>query len=275
MKTTISLMGNKCPVAFVAKNKQRVKQYGDIVYLKNNDEFQLELFNPTSDKVLANIELNGKSIGSGIVIRPGERVFLDRHISEPKKFLFETYDVDGKNKDVLKAIEKNGIVKVEFYRENYKLNNFINIKNNNGNIYNFDDPWILKDPLIYKDLFPYRNVNPRIGEFYYTTGINGVNNLSYTQTSFSGNDVFNNLNNINISNSNIETGIISKGSKSDQEFIDDNSNFETNILSVSEWKILPESRKNVTVEDLVQYCVKCGRRRRPKENYCPIDGYKF
>ena len=61
------------------------------VFLTDGDEFEIELFNPTQNKVLAKIELNGKSIGSGIILRPGERVFLERYLDEAKKFLFETY----------------------------------------------------------------------------------------------------------------------------------------------------------------------------------------
>ena len=82
------------PVAYVTKGRQRVKQFSGhgngSVYLRNGDEFELELFNPTTSKVLAKISLNGKSLGSGIVLRPGERVFLERYFDEAKKFLFET-----------------------------------------------------------------------------------------------------------------------------------------------------------------------------------------
>jgi hypothetical protein len=58
------------------------------VYLNNGDEFEIELFNPTISKVMAKIDLNGISIGPGVVLRPGERVFLERYINEAKKFLF-------------------------------------------------------------------------------------------------------------------------------------------------------------------------------------------
>jgi hypothetical protein len=58
------------PQSFITKGKQRLKQHTDTVYLKDGDEFEIELFNPTSNKVLAKIELNGDSIGSGIILRP-------------------------------------------------------------------------------------------------------------------------------------------------------------------------------------------------------------
>ena len=45
-----------------------------------------------------------------------QRIFLDRYFNTPDKFLFETYEV-GTSKSDKKAIEDNGSVKVEFYKE--------------------------------------------------------------------------------------------------------------------------------------------------------------
>ena len=118
MNRRISVMtGSVVPQSFITKGKQRLKQHTNTVYLKNGDEFEIELFNPTQNKVLAKIEINGNNIGNGIVLRPGERVFLERYLDEAKKFLFETYVVNGNNKDVQNAIEKNGDVTVKFYDE--------------------------------------------------------------------------------------------------------------------------------------------------------------
>ena len=46
------------PCAFITKEKQRLKQFGQNVYLSNGSEFELELFNPTSNTVLAKIKFN-------------------------------------------------------------------------------------------------------------------------------------------------------------------------------------------------------------------------
>ena len=108
---------NGAPVAFVTKGRQRLKQFENTVYLNNGDEFEIELFNPTQNKVLAKIELDGKSIGSGIVLRPAERVFLERYLDIARKFLFETYKVTGSNEQVKQAIAKNGGLSVKFYQE--------------------------------------------------------------------------------------------------------------------------------------------------------------
>jgi hypothetical protein len=109
------------PCAYITQGKHRLKQYGQNVYMKNGSEFELELFNPKQSTVLAKIKINGSYIGGGgIVLRPGERVFLERYLDDSRKFLFETYNVDGTSSEVLKAIQNNGDVTIEFYDEYVK-----------------------------------------------------------------------------------------------------------------------------------------------------------
>ena len=106
------------PCAYITKDKKRLKQFGQTVYLNNGDEFQLELFNPSSTTVLAKIKLDGSYIsGGGIVLKPGQRVFLERYLDDPRKFKFETYEVDGTSNEVLDAISGNGDVVIDFFDE--------------------------------------------------------------------------------------------------------------------------------------------------------------
>jgi hypothetical protein len=77
-RISINTIGLAVPQSFITKSKQRLKQQIDTVYLNDGDEFEIELYNPTQNKVLAKIEMNGNSIGNGIILRPGERVFLER-----------------------------------------------------------------------------------------------------------------------------------------------------------------------------------------------------
>lgn len=113
---------NTVPTANIAVNKSRLKVYenaGSIptYYLQKGQEFQIELFNPTTDVVLAKISLNGKAISQGgLVLNPGQRVYLDRYLDVAKKFLFDTYEV-GKSEEVKAAIKDNGDFKVEFFKE--------------------------------------------------------------------------------------------------------------------------------------------------------------
>lgn len=324
MNRTFNQAGSNCPVAYIAKSKQRLKQYEDTVYLKNGDEFEIELFNPTQTKVLARIELNKISIGPGIILRPGERVFLDRYVTEAKKFLFETYKVSGDNKEVKKAIENNGDVVVKFFKEDIYVANNITT-----NIYTFPERTIYGGPYFDTNIYGSGNSgglknltnfnNDNIGISFNgtntstTKGFSGASTLtsssafyssatptmdfldmerSIQPTSFSSSVdyapeyksrsiVSNQRSKMSASptlskkSNEIETGRIEKGSKSDQTFKSDYTKFEFTYSWKSEWKLLPESRKEITSDDLIVYCTKCGRKRRKGENFCPVDGNKF
>ena len=105
------------PCAYITKNKQRIKQFGQNVYLKDGSEFEIELYNPSRNTVLSKIKINGEFInGGGIILKPGERVFLERYLDVPNKFKFETYTVDSTN-ETMNAIANNGDVEILFYDE--------------------------------------------------------------------------------------------------------------------------------------------------------------
>ena len=76
---------NTVPTANIAVNKSRLKLYKNAgqmptYYLQKGQEFQIELANLTTEVVLAKIILNGKAISQGgLVLNPGQRVFLDRY----------------------------------------------------------------------------------------------------------------------------------------------------------------------------------------------------
>ena len=115
------------PVAKICIGKNEIKHYVNVsgtyyedktAYLKNGTEFSIELFNPTTENVVCVFEINGsKDDLNGLILAPGQRIFLDRYLSENKKFLFETYKVEAGNKQVEKAIKNNGIVNVQFFKE--------------------------------------------------------------------------------------------------------------------------------------------------------------
>ena len=259
------------PVAYVTKGRHRVKQFSGhgngSVYLRNGDEFELELFNPTTSKVLAKISLNGKSLGSGIVLRPGERVFLERYFDEAKKFLFETYVIDGNNPIVLEAIKMNGLVEVEFYNE-YKP-----IPINWGTV-------------TYQPSWGYSNGNS--GGYYnscptFTAGntLNSGGVKSRSDESF--------LCSCSLQDSNSldppasfkrekleETGRVEKGSNSNQSFVYDSTTFNTYYSWRSSWTILPDSQKPLFREDLKVFCTNCGAKRRKSSHvFCPNCGTRF
>ena len=114
-------------------NRNELKVYqGNIVYLNNGDNFELKFFNPLREKIGVEIILNGIKKGdSYLVLNPGQDVLLDRFLDEQRKMLFETYVVNGENKEAVKAIEENGVITFNFYKEyNYynNSNNEVKIK---------------------------------------------------------------------------------------------------------------------------------------------------
>lgn len=108
---------NNTTTAFITRSKSRLKTYGENVYIKSGENFEIELFNGHTDNVMAKIWINNKLISqSGLVLKPGQRYFLERFIDSNNKFKYETYAVDGSG-DASRAIANNGLVKVEFYKE--------------------------------------------------------------------------------------------------------------------------------------------------------------
>ena len=267
-----NLNSGDCPVAFIAKNKQRLKQYNNVVYLNDGDEFQIELFNPTKEKVLAEITINNKSLSTGISLRPGERVFLERYTNEPTKFKFETYAVDGNNFQVQKAIENNGNIKVNFYKESinwegitWTWNSHIDSSSSGYPIkyYNF----LTNNNSVSNDI--------SLSGILTTSTSNGILTTSTSNGISSNVGSFNtSASTINKNEKSIETGVIAKGSKSEQKLVNDYSNFMYSPSWTSEWKILPKSRMEVTSDDLLIYC-SCGRKQKKNEKFCPLCGKKF
>lgn len=244
------------PQAFVTKGKQRLKQHDSkTVFLENGDEFELELFNPTQNKIKAEIELNGKKLSSGIVLRPGERVFLDRFLDTPKKFKFETYLVEGDNEDVKKSIVKNGNVSVKFFTE------WVYIPLSTGS-------WITN---------PYYYTNGiGIGSTFTTSASNSLMNTTTTSSFLSQSDVNPLRQKKSLSKPLEETGRIEMGSKSDQEFKYDQTTFNSFYSWDSNWVIKPLSTKPIVIEDLVIYCTECGsKRKKDTHKFCPQCGTKF
>lgn len=267
--------GLAVPQSFITKGKQRLKQHVDTVYLNNGDEFEIELYNPTQNKVLAKIELNGNSIGSGIILRPGERVFLERYLNEAKKFLFETYNVNGDNEEVQRAIAENGDVTVKFYNETtptygtYGTGSTLTINNPNWN-------WstTTNNPFTYTthNTLGVSNFNPPGTNVFYNTSLtSGTSNTSTFSTS-------NTLlkNNSTSPLRSLETGRVEKGSNSDQSFTYDNSSFYTSPFHTNWWKLKPQSTKPLVAEDLVVYCTECGsKRKKDNHKFCPHCGTKY
>ena len=271
------------PTANIAVNKSRLKVYkntGDLptYYLKKGQEFQIELFNPTTDVILAKIILNGNPISQGgLVLNPGQRVFLDRYLDVAKKFLFDTYEVSN-TEEVKKAIEKNGDFKVEFYRER---------------VQNYYNPNIV----LFGSSFSTGNIGSTAT--YTTNNLNLTGNLTNTSNVNYNADYTNCAGSLSLDSlgdmlsmdapkqtkslkrsfarsKSIETGRVEQGSSSDQKIVTVDKKFEFFAFHTIEYKMLPVSQKINTVEDIQVkvYCTNCGAKLGKGHRFCGQCGTK-
>ena len=257
----------KRPEAFVTKAKKRIKQFDGQVYLSDGDEYEIELFNPTQEVVLAKIKIDGDYIaGGGIVLRRGERMFLERFLDSPEKFKFSTYVVNGNNTEVQDAIANNGYVDIEFYSE-YKPT-FPNRTLYSGPSYTYSNSRsvINGNPITY-------TTTGNSGNFTLTSGTTSTStfyNTSLTANTLEGPNIR------NLSNK-VETGTTEKGSSSEQSFQHTNKTFNSFSFWNVAWQILPTSQKQYTAEEVgVNYCGNCGaKRKKDSFKFCPHCGNKF
>jgi hypothetical protein len=254
----------KRPEAFITKAKKRIKQFDGQVYLSNGDEYEIELFNPTQEVVLSKIKIDGNYLaGGGIVLRRGERVFLERFLDSPEKFKFSTYVVNGNNIEVQDAIANNGYVEIEFYSE-YKPtipNRTIYGSPN----YTYSTHTVNGNPIT----FTTTGVNS-LTSGTATTSTSAFYNASLTTNTFEGPNIR------NLSNK-VETGTTEKGSSSDQTFKHTNKTFNSFSFWNVGWQILPISQKQYTAEEVgINYCGNCGaKRKKDSFKFCPHCGNKF
>ena len=276
---------NEKPGAWIVnpKDRGRVSIKSDSrIYLEKDFNFEIELFNPLKECVLADIRLNSQSISkTGLVIKPGQRVYLDCFIDDRKKFIFQTYEIEMSD-ETQEAIQNNGLMEVFFYKEEA-----ISLKN---------WPEKLREVVFreyypiyvdrYPNWYPYRpypfwygtycdtNIVQQFplgstlqgGSFGRTTtntsfnsssNLNGSisNSASYTSGDLSNLNIFNDCcgNSFFSSesipvNDSLETGRIEKGQKSSQQFSEVDMNFEKNYIHHIVYQLLPESRKPAEIE---------------------------
>jgi hypothetical protein len=279
------------PCAYISKDRKRLKQFGQTVYLKNGDEFELELFNPTSTTVLAKIKLDGSYIsGGGIVLKPGQRVYLERYLNEARKFKFETYEVDGTSNEVLDAIAGNGDVVINFFDE-YKQPVWNNPITYVGG--SFGGPIHIYGSNTLNTNYVNGMTTTTNGNVSFTSSSNtaGVNfNTTSISNTFAGPNLRSATSRLKKSKPNsrsevtmdmlsmdsIETGRVEKGGMSDQSFKTVDKTFNHYTCATSVWKILPMSQKVFEKQDLKVYCGNCGtKKRRDSHLFCPHCGEKY
>lgn len=271
-------------MAAIAVEKSLLKEYQTstcdrTVYLDKDSEFQIKLFNPTTGTIGADIFVNGESLGKSIILRPGEIIWLERFLDKAKKFRFDVYEVDKGQSGVREAIEKNGEVKVMFYKE-YKSSyssgisypwNYGNVELNH--VYNIRGDVSNANPMTFMD-----NSICQLTTSCIDNGTTITSSTYSTDTYETSND-FSKILPTKIrkrsTSSTDETGRISEGSYSAQNF--KSVGFDSEILpfETETIKILPKSQKPFTKNDLEKvYCHECGRKIKSKFKYCPFCGAK-
>ena len=286
----------------LAVNKSILKEYqtsksNRTVYLKNSTEFQLQLFNPLTFNICADIYINDEKIPNSLVIKPGQRVWLERYLDRAKKFLYETYEVENGNAAVEAAIKNNGLIKVKFFREDINKNTYksqlTTTVSSNIDTFNWSDFDYYQ---VYKDS-PINNteLNDLVStSITYDTSIKSfcqptvstalynctemvtepLLNGSYTSYTSTLKDSAASIN-YDVRDTK-ETGRIQEGSKSNQLLHNCDMEFSNWSFKTEFIQILPESEKPYTTSDLQKiYCTECGRKLNTKYKFCPYCGTKI
>ena len=278
-------MSEKKSMMAIAIAKSICKEYSTsscsrVVYLENGQEFQIQIFNPHKFTIGAEIFINDEKLSNILVLKPGERIWLERYLDIKKKFKFSTYEVEGNNTDVQEAIKDNGKIEVKFYREVRKKEFYPSISVS-------DNDWINTDSII---------KYPKTIDVFYNTCSSKADDVTYCNSKLTTSNFCSDLNtnytasvdlhnqyprsykaSISIPDEMIcETGRIEAGSISNQEFDSVNMDFEYFPFTTENVKLLPISQKPYTTNDLHKiYCPECGRKLKSNYKFCPFCGSKI
>ena len=282
MKTTTNTYvvnsGTESPQAWVAIKRNRQKIYNrqgkTQVYLKDGQEFQIELFNPTQTRYLVKFKINGNyQADRGLILNPGQRYFLDRFIDDDKKLAFSTYEVED-TKAAKKAIEKNGLLEVEFYAETFLHGNLISYPRI-YNTPNWSQPIWTTNPSTFWYGTSNGISNNAGGSSTLTLAGSTINNVSYTSGTVNCGTTYTSTSNYSsvVNDASIETGRVEKGEKSDQLFEQGYGTFGSWASYVTTVQIIPLSQKPAEAQEIRSYCTGCGSRiKKQTWKFCPNCG---
>ncbi|MBR6906937.1 zinc ribbon domain-containing protein [bacterium] len=278
-------MNNNEKLAKVAVNKSLLKEYSNdeqdrIVYMEDGTEFQIQVFNPYNYVIGVSLNFNNDFQGNSnlLVLRPGERVWLERYLDNESRFLFSTYKVSN-SQSVKEAIKDNGNLCIKFFKEQtiHWINNniyyepYISYYNDNYKIYNTNISNIKNglNSCINNNYF-----SQNLGSFNGTSITTSCSSAEYTcstASTLSAKDLSDNTK----KSKSVETGRIEEGRHSNQKFKNVNKNFDYFPFKTEYIKILPLSQKQITSNDLQKkYCHECGRKLNQKYKFCPYCGAK-
>jgi len=111
------VMEPTAPTAFITKCKNRLKYYGKNVYLHDNDEFEIELYNPLSIEILAKVKISDIPAEKVVVLQPEEIVYLNNYVFK----IDDAYENDPVSK---RSHTHKGNIKIEFYEKEKQVSYF-------------------------------------------------------------------------------------------------------------------------------------------------------
>lgn len=238
-------------LANIAISKNIIKEYKTnefdrVVYMNDGTEFQIHIKNPYQDHIGVVISLNGNRSENTLVLKPGQSVWLERHLDNDNKYLFSTYETEDTD-EMHYAIAKNGNVTLEFYKEcKYVISSTMDP---NGIRYREYDNW----PYSFQPLYAF-NCSTEILDFEYVPESSNMVNISAS----------------------IETGRVEQGSRSEQKFSESDIKFEYFPFKRETMVILPNSRKQISADETRRrYCTNCGKKASPKDKFCSNCGAKL
>jgi len=268
----------------IAINKCLLKEYGNgnennrTVYLNDGEEFQIQLFNPYDYTIGAEVSINNEELGNIIVIRPGQRIWLERYLDSSNKFKFSVYTVEN-TYEVKEAIKNNGVVNVRFYAEVKKRNWGNNIYDDGNIVWTYNGDNIKTYNYGNYNVTCKNDVGDSVSAFTSLTSLSAAvtEEPCVCTSSYASTDAYPSYgaqNSIKCSNT-IDTGRVEKGSYSSQKFNSVNIDFASWPFRTENINLLPVSRKQYTDNDLKKvYCHECGRKIKGKFKFCPFCGAK-
>jgi hypothetical protein len=173
-----------------------------------------------------------------------------------------------------KAIEKNGLLEVEFYSETFLHGNIISYPKI-YNTPNWSQPIWTTNPSTFWYGTSNGISNNAGGSSTLTLAGSTINNVSYTSGTVNCGTTYTSTSNYSsvVNDASIETGRVEKGEKSDQLFEQGYGTFGSWASYVTTVQIIPLSQKPAEAQEIRSYCTGCGSRiKKQTWKFCPNCG---
>lgn len=264
---------------------------GNDIFLNNGDEFQIRLFNPLSEKIGVQVSINGKIPNRLFVLNPGEVVDIDRFIDEQRRMIFETYQYDNNNAAAKSAVASNGIIDLKFFKEYFPpvYPTWNTTTTTTG--FGISGGCFTTTSGVFGSVTPtsFNLTNSNSRTYDSNVFLCSVQSLDFVSDNFESQVVsagvpavekdlsqISSSRKLSKSISRKETGRVSKGGKSSQDFKNVDVQFEVYPFHTIVYYLKPMSEKNSYIKEVREYCTSCKYRvRNDKWQFCPRCGEKL